>query len=377
MKYIWDTVSDNDLTWLPEVVDFLQREYCEYKSDPIWSVEYFKWKLSEENPAGKGYISVAICNKKVIGVVTLTKKRVLLNGIEVTGGEVGDSYTSSKYIKNTKPRLLSKVNTDANHYVNKSIFGRLASDVRNRANIDMVDIIYGTPNKNAYPGWVKRLGYFRYSGFTIQSLTRPTVKHVINKFSVLMCAKKQLYFIDTAFIKMQIFVNKHVLFNRTIVEKDIVLDEEINELWTNTKPKRGFSLIRDSVYWRHRYDQNPIAKYSYFRVTVNNHLIGFIVARLHKGLEGKVIFSLVEWMFSRKINLGYVILQIMSLTINDGVEVFNVWVKQGGKEERSLKKYMFFSRSSLPIIFADTELCESVKSNAEYFDFYMGSSDAI
>ena len=56
---------------------------------------------------------------------------------------------------------LSKSNeySDENNYINKSIFGRLAFESQKRAENKGIELIFGTPNKNAYPGWIKRLNY--------------------------------------------------------------------------------------------------------------------------------------------------------------------------------------------------------------------------
>ena len=76
-EYLYDVYCDDNNIFLERAVDFLQREFG--TDDPIiWTLDYMYWKLSELNPAGKGYLYVAIYNNKVIGTATLIKKRILM-----------------------------------------------------------------------------------------------------------------------------------------------------------------------------------------------------------------------------------------------------------------------------------------------------------
>ena len=133
MNPTWVPVNGDDLQLMDKVVAFLQGEFCPSDADPLWSVEYFRWKLGPNNPAGAGYVSLAMLDDKVVGIVSLTKKRLLLNGKPVVGCEVGDTYTSALARRGVQPAVPSTLDPDPASFVNRSIFGRLASDARARA----------------------------------------------------------------------------------------------------------------------------------------------------------------------------------------------------------------------------------------------------
>ena len=122
MSDVWHVVNDDKLGQVDLVVDFLMGEYCPTDSDPIWSAEYFRWKLGAANPAGTGYLTLAVAGGKVVGTVSLTRKRLLIGGKEYHGGEVGDSYSSANMRRGGQPAELSSGDNDKNSYINKSIF---------------------------------------------------------------------------------------------------------------------------------------------------------------------------------------------------------------------------------------------------------------
>lgn len=264
MISIWDAINDDNLMLVDKTVSFLQSEFCPAGIDPMWSENYFKWKLTNINPAGSGHLSVALFNNQVIGTVSLTRKRILINGIEYIGGEVGDSYSSTSFRRRIQCSSLSNFDSNPDSYINKSIFGRLASDVRARAEENGMKIIYGTANKNAYPGWTKRLGYFELTTYDNRSYARSTVNLLISKIPLLKLLSGVVYTTESLllYLAKQMYLNKSAI--RLSFEERTPSEDEIDSLWCELKPTIGFSLVRDASYWVHRYVKHPLAKYSFF-----------------------------------------------------------------------------------------------------------------
>ena len=373
----WSTVDDDELRITDKTVEFLQGEFCPPGSDPMWSTEYFRWKLGNINPAGKGYISLAMLGGRVVGTVSLTKKRLLINGNECIGGEVGDTYSSAAIRYSVRPVNLSPNDNDPNSYVNKSIFGRLASGVRKRAETNGISIIYGLPNSNAYPGWVNRLGYFDYKGYINQSFSRPTSKLVTRKYPSPSFLNNLLGAIENYLMALQKIIHSRGLCRNLTIENSVPSADELDELWIRLKPDKGFSLIRDASYWRHRYLEHPIARYTFFSIRKRGCLVGVIIARLFSVSGGKRVVSIAEWMNDEDIPFGYVLSAVMNYYKDCGVEIFNLWAESSTQESKSAARKLFFSRGRVPIIFADTPQARSLRNIAVNFKFYLGSSDNI
>src|SRR6266478_6251121 len=65
-----------------------QRRSCE--------PEYYRWKLVD-NPAGLRLFHVADDGGQVVGITTITPKRIHLRGKPVLGAEIGDTFTHPDY----------------------------------------------------------------------------------------------------------------------------------------------------------------------------------------------------------------------------------------------------------------------------------------
>lgn len=377
MSTAWVSVNGDDLHLIDKAVAFLQGEFSPVNGDPVWSVEYFQWKLSPRNPAGTGYISLAMLDGNVVGVVSLTKKRLWINGKQHIGGEVGDAYTSARVRRGVQPHTLSAADADPASFINRSVFGRLASEVRLRAEADGVWLIYGTPNANAYPGWTKRLGYFNFQEYDNRTFARPTWRMLIKRYPgfsparcVIRACEHTLISIHAALYS---FANSDLVFAPQRLNE---AEAEVEELWARVKRDIGFSLVRDSAYWRHRYLDHPLAHYSIFSIRRHGVLIGIAAARLASITPEQPVLYLVEWMLEDDVPFGFLLSQILNAYKHKEVDSFKFWAKDKGKEAKASQYGLFAKRGRIPIIFANTEIGLEINAMKETFQFSLGSTDA-
>lgn len=376
MNATWLTIVDDDLRVVDKAANFLQGEFCPPDAPPNWSAEYFRWKLGMENPAGTGYVSMAMVGETVVGIVSLTKKRLWINGGMTIGGEVGDAYTSIKMRRRAQPAELSDLDSDPDSFLNRSIFGRLASDVRARAEADAITVIYGTPNQNAYPGWTKRLGYFEHKDYLNQSLSRPTWRMVVKRYPGLSPAAGMLKMLDRGLASVHAWLWR-VARPRFVFDQSPPSDQEIDALWSRTKPATGFSLVRDAAYWRHRYMTHPLAEYSFCCVRSNGVLLSLIAVRLACFGGGRSVLSLVEWMSEEKLAFGYLLSQTLHAFRDENIDLFNMWANASGAEARAARLSLFSKRARVPVILADTAAGRKISKMSDEFLFFLGSTDAV
>jgi len=301
----------------------------------------------------------------------------LVDGVECIGGEVGDSYSSESVRKRSSPDYVSSIDPNPKSYVNRSVFGRLASEVRARAEDDGVKIIYGTPNKNAYPGWTKRLGYFDLINYSNVAFFRPTSNYILRKFPLLRFSKYFLKNLELFLISIQKTFYAQILERNLRCKTIIPTAQDLDLLWLRNKPTAGFSLIRDSLYWRHRYLENPIAQYTFFSIMNNGTFSGVVVARLHYIGNGKCYVSIAEWMIDEDISFDYVLANILWHYRKSPVEMFNLWADGSSKEARASMRSLFVSRGRKPIIIYNSDTAQQLQSMSSDIKFYLGSSDAV
>jgi len=375
MNHKWSYVNGDNLHFIDKAVNFLQHEFSTIDVDQVWSIEYFKWKLSAANPAGSGYISLAMLDDKVVGIVSLTKKRLLINGVQIIGGEVGDSYTTALLRKFSQPLEPSSLDRDPSSYINRSIFGRLASETRLRAESDGIKLIYGTPNSNAYPGWTKRLGYLDVQGFSNYSYSRPTWRFIIKKYPNITFTTSLIKAIDNSFISIHALlcrlINSSLRFDLNLPDND-----EIEELWMRIKPKMGFSLVRDWAYWQHRYLEHPLAKYIFFSIRRNDKLVGLVVIRKMLVEGRKNVLLIVEWMTERDVSFNFILTNILDVCKEWEIDVFSLYAKVSGQEAKASLQSFFLKRQRIPVIMANTSEGLEISNIKDHIYFYLGSTDA-
>ena len=374
----WVSVSDDALKRVDQAAEFLQNEFCPDDSEPIWSGDYFRWKLGELNPAGGGYLSLAMINGSIVGTVSLTCKRMIINGAECLGGEVGDTFTSAKIRLRSTPKHLSLLDSDPKSFINRSIFGRLASEVRERAQADGIKIIYGTPNKNAYPGWVKRLGFFEFKEYYNRSFSRPTTNFLAKKYPKLRIFSPIFHRIENSLISLQKIGYLTQFKKRIIIDHAMPSASELDKFWKCRKPIKGFSLIRDAHYWHHRYIQHPLAEYTFFSFREHGALIGFVVTRQYNAAMGNRRYvSIAEWMLDESIPFGYVLNRVLNFYMKKDVDLINVWLGNTSKEASASTRSLFLPRPRVPIIFADNPEVNPILKMVDSFELPLGSCDSV
>jgi len=93
-----------------------------------YTPEYFLWKINK-NPAGPGYVSLAMDEDRIVGILTLTRRRLWFRGREVMAAEMADGIVDQDYR-------------------GRGIHATLVEDTRTRALGDEVKLIYGIFDHN-------------------------------------------------------------------------------------------------------------------------------------------------------------------------------------------------------------------------------------
>lgn len=137
-------VDDLDDSILGADSEFLH-SFMPAGTEAIWSADYFKWKLGDSNPAGRGFMTVAMHDGAIVGVTSVTRKRFWSVDSEIAVDEIGDTYSHPDYRRDSHASEPHSTTSDMDAYVNRSIFGRLVTETRERAKKAGISLIYRTP----------------------------------------------------------------------------------------------------------------------------------------------------------------------------------------------------------------------------------------
>jgi len=387
----WDIVILDDLRdeLLIKVADFL-RSFLPEGADPVWSPEYFKWKL-HQNPAGRGFLTCAVSGGEIVGTASITPKRIWYNGRVVVGGETGDTYSHPGFRKKKK---------DSNHineprspisraeYFKKSIFGRLVHDNTLRAFRSGMQIIYGTPNENSRPGYEKRLNY---KSFPMKEKTfyRLSPQGIRASQSTFFCGSKPLgRFICSKLENLESFLEsvtfrywkkKQEKFGYCVVKSEKP-GKDFDQLWEACRHGKKFSLVQDRLYFQHRFVDNPLAAYQLYECRKDGMLCGVLVTRIRSLSQEKKCCYIADWLFDESNKSVFPIMLAHAVHDNhlNDIHAFIAWVGETMPYGTEFCKLGFFpTTTKVPIIFFLSEEGNRIIQTLSRLDFTIASSDNI
>ena len=110
----------------------------------------FFWKIFT-NPFGKGFVNAIHHEGNIVATTSITPKSLFIKQVEYTAAEIGDTYTDRKF-------------------QGRGLFSLLVNESRKVANDAEIKFIYGTPNNQSLPGYIKNTGFNIVDEFKYKSI---------------------------------------------------------------------------------------------------------------------------------------------------------------------------------------------------------------
>jgi hypothetical protein len=387
----WQVVILDDLRedLLSKVVDFLNIFTVEGR-DPLWSAEHFQWKL-KENPAGRGFLACAIADGHVVGTASITLKRIWYKKQVMIAGETGDTYTHPDYRKkHQKQSSSSTVSTPSQQYIEylkRSIFGRLVHENTVRASESRIKIIYGTPNEASRRGYEKYLNYKSHPMWEMQ-MHRPTAKAIGSNMKLAFLfktlpKKPLIYSLSKAELMLEAINFRFWEHKRRKLkyafEETNQATSDFDRLWQKLKFQNDFSLVRDRIYFQHRFFDNPLAKYKIYKVSHKTEICGVIVTRVQSIAKGTKNCFIADWFYDKEKEILFPIMLAHAIHDNysNNIYAFSTWTGKTMAYNPIIRKFGFFPRSKSPIIFYQNNEGKELLKTCLSLDFTIASSDNI
>lgn len=380
----WSVIEDDELIHVKSVAGFLQKEYGDAERDVSWSEDFLRWKLEASNPAGKGYLAFAECQGSVVGTMTLVLKRIWLDGQELIVGEIGDAYTHPDFLKPSMVKHARCTTKDTKFgqggdYLNRSIFGRLATQIWSRAHADGIIGIYGTPNNKALPGWTKKLGYIVPDGAGIYSRVVPSVEMVLNKYKIAKPLRQPLSLFLKVCRFLALFTVGNPLKQYQIFKLEESAGSDFDQLWLRVRKNYQLSLVKDSAWVRWRYQSNPLAQYDIFVMKKEGEIVGWVVLRKFIGMGGVSCLAVADWLFDTDKDLATLFLKEVLRTKSYISDAIMIWSSDDVIFSSWLRRISFFRRRKVNVMFhRESEfLIDSFQLGKLQNAFTLGSSDNV
>lgn len=262
---------------------------------PRCTPELFEWKLGPNNPAGRGFLTVAICNGLVIGTTSGTRKVLKENGKTLDAIEIGDTFTHPDFRKSGRCITPSRLTENDQNYLSVSVFGRLVSETIFRAQNSGVKFVYGTPNENSKPPYLKRLNFSSIDNRKISSNLIVTARYQpIQKIRLF----QNIYeFIAKTYTRIHAYL---VLGENSLheISQDDFLSNLNQNYISNDHDLNKVYLVQDSGSLQHRYTMHPNHLYQYFQVSIKGINKGVLITTLVRRPSGARTCVVSDWLFS-------------------------------------------------------------------------------
>ncbi|HAA56565.1 MAG TPA: hypothetical protein DCE42_17510 [Myxococcales bacterium] len=226
------------------------------------SLEEWRWKFAE-NPYAPPLATVAYVEEQLVGHYTMMPVRLNVMGRAVDAAQSIDTMVSPLFR-------------------GQQIFKKTATDCYQRYKESGGKCVFGFPNEQSYPGFMRRLQWKRISYLTEYSL-RLGVSGVVEKWlprTRLANVADHLYrgkqraslALQGQFYQRQ---KSYVNFKNAST-----VPEGMDSFWKKIRSYAVFSVWKDSQYFSWRYDQNPKSDMRYAYLVDGEEIVALAVYRM-------------------------------------------------------------------------------------------------
>jgi hypothetical protein len=335
-----------DSSYLQRVEAFFKSVYQE--ATAYGSTQLFEWKIFN-NIHHEGLLNAAVSEGEIASTTTLTPKTLYHKQKKYIAAEIGDTYTQEKFQR-------------------RGLFGSLVQKTREEGISLGIEYIYGTPNANSLPGYVKKCNFAVIPELDVHS------------YSFLLDVKemvpvKALTWIINFFYR--IFLSCYLVFKNdskvklTRVEK---FGPEFDALWAEGKGDYDYIFSREAASLNWRFNKNPY-DYQIFCIHASTKLIGYIVIRENSADASVAIadyFCLKNYAGSMSVALA----GLAKIYKKTNYKKLVAWVSGKDYLEQSFRNTLFIKRNNVPIIAFNNDFLKQV-SLGESFHFTLSDSDNV
>lgn len=345
--------------------------------EPVWSADHFRWKLGDANPAGRGFMTVAMHNDNVIGVTSITRKRMWDGQQEVRASEIGDTYSHPDFRREGKAAQSYPSAHNPDEYLSRSVFGRLVTETRERAQRAGLSLIYGTPNRNSMPGYVNRLRFFDYQSHFNQYIVRPGAAAVVKRLPPLRPMRGLFHALDLGYAKAMRRLSSGS--GRLRAQESFDTGHETDALWHRLRGTVPFGSLRDSAYFRHRFQENPLARYRLWIVHQANVTCGVFVTRVMTQDDGSLVCFLADWLLDLEVEgiFRFAVSHMIEANSDRNTKSYAFWAERNWAGRQGLARLGCIGRSRVPIIFYDHDDSRALEAAGTQFHFTLATSDNV
>jgi hypothetical protein len=355
-----------------KAVDFFRENFPSDSKKQMES-NFFKAKVADSNPNGQGYFTVALYDGEVVGTCTAVRKTLIHKNQLVHAVEIGDTFTSKNFRKSCKFLHLYPGTTSFDEYLNKSVFGRLATETLDRARADGVTYVYGTPNFQAKLSWLGRMNFALVDGNFTYRISAASIRHEFYKKSRFFHILGRIYS-SISHLSCRLVTREYSM--KLISEDDFNFAMGTPDF---TKNDNSIQLVNSESWIMARFINNVDKKYKIVKIESKNDgaLCGYLFFLEHERHDSfKLLILSKDIFYDKTLNRLKIPLARIAADRFFEYENLSIWVDT---RRVSLKYRTFFGFISKP--FKVDIVGKSLTENSfelelkDFYDFQYGDSD--
>ena len=334
---------------------------------------FFTAKIADSNPNGHGYFTVALYDGEIVGTCTAVRKTLVHKNQLVHAVEIGDTFTSKNFRKSCRFLHLYPGTTSFDEYLNKSIFGRLATETLDRARADGVTYVYGTPNFQAKLSWLGRMNFALVDGNFTYRINAASIRHEFYKKSKLFHILGRIY-VNFSQLLCRLVTREYSM--KLISEEDFTFAMNAPDL---TKNENSIQLVNSESWIKGRFINNIDKNYRIVKIESrkDDALCGYLFFLEHERDDSfKLLILSKDILYDKTLNKLKMALARIAADRFFEYENLSMWIDT---RRVSLTYRTFFGFISKP--FKVDIVGKSLTENSfelqlkDFYDFQYGDSD--
>lgn len=334
----------------------------------------FAWKLLH-NRSHPGFATVMLTEDKneIVSLCTITPKRLWFEGKEVLWAEIGDTFTDHAFR-------------------HRGMFASLVDATRQRAQTAGYKIIYGLPNEQSAPGYIKKLNFGIKQNLDLVNCTLALRSHGIAwwlgsrkphgswLFSKIIALLENSLF-EAAFQKMSRILLPHSPIEGIVVREERSFGPMYDDLWRRLQDVIPVAQVRDADYLTWRYIDNPFP-FTILAALHNDRLEGYLITLVQWEDKQKISrLYLMDWLFSPRdtFTIGMALMKAaLDQAYQNNVSLVTALAPRRSSIPLPLKRFVFFKRpwGAPCILHLNEDGCKLINGSAPWH-FTLGDTDGF
>jgi hypothetical protein len=327
-----------------QVVKFFGYMKAKRRTFPsLYTEEYFIWKV-RNNPFGKSACYIRYRNEIPVSHCSITAKPLNPElGAGYGCGELGDTHTHPGHMKQGNFGALGS---------------RVIRDFDSEGDVPGERLIYGLPNENALPGWIRHCDCELDPDLGIVEYERGAF------LSPGATAKK---FIGWGMAKIRRRIAQY-----SVCPNNDLTRAEIDEMWAQTHERKHYIIQKDGLWWAWRYRDSTEKYKTHALREASGKATAFVISKI--SWAGIRVVQICD-VFTRREGERIPALGEFIKTVLLPTDKVIVWAQEATGCPETLVDLGFTKKRDIMVVFYKNKAHRQLKERDGFVNLSLGDSD--